>query len=110
MSSSADGDAAARAAHLRLVHLAEDHPSARALIDEGRALDKLGRRREARERYEQALQALDPPAPSMASMLLRWIARTYEIDADYGAADDVRGARGRHWPRRRTIATHSATR
>ena len=86
VSSSADGAAAARAAHLRLVNLAEDHPSARALIDEGRALDKLGRRREAREKYEQALQALDPPAPSIASMLLRWIARTHEIDADYAAA------------------------
>ena len=86
MSSSADGAAAARAAHLRLVNLTEDHPSARALIDEGRALDKVGRRREAREKYEQALQALDPPAPSIASMLLRWIARTYEIDADYTTA------------------------
>src|SRR5678815_2298632 len=63
-----------------------DHPSARALIDEGRGLDKLGRRKEARARYEQALEALDPPAPSVASMLLRWIARTYEVDADYPAA------------------------
>ena len=27
-------------------------------------------------RYEQALQQLDPPSPSVASMLLRWIART----------------------------------
>ena len=86
MSSSADGAAAARAAHLRLVNLVEDHPSARALIDEGRALDKLGRRREARAKYERALEALDPPAPSVASMLLRWIARTHEIDADYAAA------------------------
>jgi diguanylate cyclase (GGDEF)-like protein/putative nucleotidyltransferase with HDIG domain len=86
VSSSADGAAAGRPAHLRLVNLAEEHPSARALIDEGRALDKLGRRREARERYERALEALDPPAPSIASMLLRWIARTHEIDADYGAA------------------------
>jgi diguanylate cyclase (GGDEF)-like protein/putative nucleotidyltransferase with HDIG domain len=86
VSSSADGAAAARAAHLRLVNLAEEHPSARALIDEGRALDKLGRRREARTKYEQALAVLDPPAPSIASMLLRWIARTYEIDADYATA------------------------
>ncbi|MBW8769970.1 MAG: diguanylate cyclase [Gemmatimonadetes bacterium] len=86
MPTSADGAAAARAAHLRLVNLAEDHPSARALIDEGRALDKLGRRREARDKYERALDALDPPAPSIASMLLRWIARTHEIDADYTAA------------------------
>ena len=85
MSSSADGTAA-RAPHLRLVDPAADHPSARALIDEGRSLDKLGRRKEARARYEEALRALDPPAPSVASMLLRWIARTHEIDADYAAA------------------------
>jgi diguanylate cyclase (GGDEF)-like protein/putative nucleotidyltransferase with HDIG domain len=65
---------------------ATDHSSARALIDEARGLDKLGRRKEARVRYEEALAALDPPAPSIASMLLRWIARTYEVDADYPAA------------------------
>ena len=86
MSTSADGPASARAAHLRLVDPEATHPSARALIDEGRALDKLGRRKEARARYEEALTALDPPAPSVASMLLRWIARTHEIDADYPAA------------------------
>jgi diguanylate cyclase (GGDEF)-like protein/putative nucleotidyltransferase with HDIG domain len=85
VSSSADGNAA-RAPHLRLVDPAADHPSARALIDEGRALDKLGRRKEARACYEEALRALEPPAPSIASMLLRWIARTHEVDADYGAA------------------------
>jgi diguanylate cyclase (GGDEF)-like protein/putative nucleotidyltransferase with HDIG domain len=33
---------------------ATDHPSARALIDEARALDNLGRRKEARDRYEAA--------------------------------------------------------
>ena len=65
---------------------ATDQSSARALIDEARGLDKLGRRKEARARYEEALAALDPPAPSIASMLLRWIARTYEIDGDYSAA------------------------
>ncbi|HEU4720019.1 MAG TPA: HD domain-containing phosphohydrolase [Gemmatimonadaceae bacterium] len=85
MTSSADGTAA-RAPHLRLVDPAADHPSARALIDEGRSLDKLGRRKEARACYERALEALDPPAPSVASMLLRWIARTHEVDADYAAA------------------------
>ena len=85
MTSPADGNAA-RVKHLRLVDPATDHPSARALIDEGRALDKLGRRKEARARYEKALESLDPPAPSVASMLLRWIARTYEVDADYATA------------------------
>ena len=38
--------------------------------------------------YEQALRSLTTPSPSMASMLLRWIARTYEVDADYAAAED----------------------
>ena len=85
MTSPADGNAA-RAKYLRLVDPATDHPSARVLIDEGRALDKLGRRKEARARYEKALESLDPPAPSVASMLLRWIARTHEVDADYAAA------------------------
>ncbi|MDB4881410.1 MAG: diguanylate cyclase [Gemmatimonadetes bacterium] len=86
MASSTDGTASARAAHLRLVDPAANHPSARALIDEGRGLDKLGRRAEARVRYESALRTLEPPSPSLSSMLLRWIARTYEVDADYGAA------------------------
>jgi diguanylate cyclase (GGDEF)-like protein/putative nucleotidyltransferase with HDIG domain len=57
-------------------------------MDEARSLDKLGRRAEARLRYEEALRALDQPSPSLASMLLRWIARTYEVDADYAAAAD----------------------
>jgi len=85
VSSPADGTPT-RASHLKLLDPATDQPSARALIDEGRGLDKLGRRKEARARYEQALAALDPPAPSVASMLLRWIARTYEVDADYPTA------------------------
>jgi tetratricopeptide (TPR) repeat protein len=85
VTSPADGNAA-RAKYLRLVDPATDHPSARVLIDEGRALDKLGRRKEARARYEEALESLDPPAPSVASMLLRWIARTHEVDADYATA------------------------
>ena len=87
VTSPADGTPA-RASHLRLMDPVADHPSARALIDEARGLDRLGRRDEARARYEQALEALDLPAPSVASMLLRWIARTYEVDADFGAAED----------------------
>ena len=38
--------------------------------------------------YERALRSLAAPSPSLASMLLRWIARTYEVDADYRAAED----------------------
>jgi diguanylate cyclase (GGDEF)-like protein/putative nucleotidyltransferase with HDIG domain len=59
-----------------------------ALIEDARALDRTGRRTEARGLYERALRALERPAPAMASMLMRWIARSYEMDADYAAAED----------------------
>jgi diguanylate cyclase (GGDEF)-like protein/putative nucleotidyltransferase with HDIG domain len=81
-------DSTARAVHLRLVESPAEHPSTRALIEDARALDKLGRRGEARTLYEQALRSLTTPSPSLASMLLRWIARSYEVDADYQAAED----------------------
>ena len=75
--------------HLRLVEESPaEHPSTRALIEDARALDKLGRRTEARALYEQALRSLSTPSPSLASMLMRWIARSYEVDADYRAAED----------------------
>jgi diguanylate cyclase (GGDEF)-like protein/putative nucleotidyltransferase with HDIG domain len=86
VTTSRDGTAAARVAHLHLVEPAEEHPSARALIEEGRAHDKVGRRAEARSCYEAALELLDPPPPGVASMLLRWIARTHEIDANHASA------------------------
>ena len=57
-------------------------------MDEGRALDKLGRRLEARACYEEALRSLEVPSPGLSSTLLRWIARTYEVDADYGSAGE----------------------
>jgi diguanylate cyclase (GGDEF)-like protein/putative nucleotidyltransferase with HDIG domain len=81
-------DSTARAVHLRLVESPAEHPSTRALIEDARALDKLGRRGEARALYEQALRSITTPSPSLASMLLRWIARSYEVDADYQAAED----------------------
>src|SRR5258708_511948 len=82
-----DSSALARSQHLRLV---EPHKTAstNALIEEARMLDKLGHRADARELYERALRTLTEPSPSLASMLLRWIARTYEVDADYPAAED----------------------
>ena len=83
-----DGSAHARAPHLRLVDGAGADASARALIEEGRTLDKLGKRAEARQRYERALRSLESSSASVASMLLRWIASTYEVDADYHAAAD----------------------
>jgi diguanylate cyclase (GGDEF)-like protein/putative nucleotidyltransferase with HDIG domain len=87
-SSDSPGALSERSAHLRLVESAEPHASSRALIDEARELDKIGRRAEARVLYERALFALEGASPSMASMLLRWIARSYEVDAHYDAAAD----------------------
>ncbi|MEO5816115.1 MAG: tetratricopeptide repeat protein, partial [Gemmatimonadaceae bacterium] len=83
-----DNTAGARAQHLRLVDAPARLASTNALIEEARSLDKLGRRAEARVLYEQAMRTMATPSPSMASMLLRWIARTYEVDADFGAAED----------------------
>jgi diguanylate cyclase (GGDEF)-like protein/putative nucleotidyltransferase with HDIG domain len=85
---SSDGSAQARAPHLRLIDAAGAHAPARALIEEGRNLDKLGKRAEARVLYERALRGLETSSASVASMLLRWIARSYEVDADYEAAAD----------------------
>src|SRR3954468_1047150 len=84
-----DPSAGVRNPHLRLVEPPHKHASLDALIEEARAPDKLGRRTEAREQYERALRSLAAPSPALASMLLRWIARTYEVDADYRAAEDV---------------------
>ncbi|MEO8619528.1 MAG: diguanylate cyclase, partial [bacterium] len=83
-----DGGSGARGQHLRLVDVPNKPASVDALIKEARALDKLGRRAEARVQYEIALRSLAAPSPSLASMLLRWIARTYEVDTDYAAAED----------------------
>ena len=77
-----DGGSGTRSQHLRLVDLPPTKASVDDLIKEARALDKLGRRAEARAQYELALRSLAAPSPSLASMLLRWIARTYEVDAD----------------------------
>jgi tetratricopeptide (TPR) repeat protein len=62
--------------------------SARTLAEEARALDRLGRRAEARALFERALHSLDASSSSTASALLRWIARSHEVDADYDAAAD----------------------
>lgn len=62
--------------------------AARILSDEARSLEKHGRRAEARVLYERALREFAEPSPVVASTLLRWIARTYELDLDYQAAAD----------------------
>ena len=85
---SSDGSASPRPSHLRLIEPGEAQESARALIEEGQQLERVGQRNQARERYEEALRNLDSSSPAVASMLLRWIARSYEVDADYSAAAD----------------------
>jgi tetratricopeptide (TPR) repeat protein len=88
VTSSSDGSVEARGPHLHLVdRRGGTDASARALIDEARTLDRVGRRVEARILYERGLRGLEPSSPT-ASTLLRWIARTYEVDADYQAAAD----------------------
>ena len=57
-------------------------------MEEASTLDKLGRRVEARILYERALRSLETSSSSLASKLMRWIARSYEVDADYHAAAD----------------------
>src|SRR5437763_1487830 len=74
--------------YLRLVDHAHKSVQTTALIEEARALERLGRRADARVQYELALHSLRESSPALASMLLRWIARTHEVDADYSAAED----------------------
>ena len=88
MTSSSDGSVQARALYPLLVDPAGGDASARALAEEARALDRLGRRAEARTLFERALHSLDASSASTASALLRWIARSHEVDADYHAAAD----------------------
>ena len=55
--------------------------------------ERQGRRVEARALYEQALYLLrDPASGPLASSLLRWIGRTYQEEADAGAALDCHEA------------------
>jgi diguanylate cyclase (GGDEF)-like protein/putative nucleotidyltransferase with HDIG domain len=82
VTSPADGTAA-RAKHLRLVDPATDHPSARALIDEGRALDTLATTAAGAEHaVAMAEEANDPNALGHALNALaavRW--RQGDLDA-----------------------------
>ncbi|HET9683683.1 MAG TPA: diguanylate cyclase [Gemmatimonadaceae bacterium] len=88
MTSSFDGSVQVRL-HLPLpIDRASVEVSARALAEEARALDRLGRRAEARTLFERALHSLDASSSSTASALLRWIARSHEVDADYETAAD----------------------
>ncbi len=88
MTSLSDGSAQVRALYPLLLEPAGGEASSRALAEEARALDRLGRRAEARTLFERALHSLDASSASTASALLRWIARSHEVDADYHAAAD----------------------
>ncbi len=77
---------AQRIPHLRLVERPDSTATIEQQIEDARALDKLGRRAEARAAYENVLRTMTTPSPSLSSTLMRWIARTYEVDADYAAA------------------------
>ncbi|AHG89111.1 diguanylate cyclase [Gemmatirosa kalamazoonensis] len=59
------------------------------LVEEGQAAERRGQRAQARERYELALHHLGTEADGhRASAVLRWIARTYQVDADMDSALD----------------------
>ena len=79
--------------YLRLVGGVEDRPSVDELIDAAQAAERQGARDEARTLYERALYALRAPAgPQQASAIFRWIARTYQVDANFDAALDCLAA------------------
>jgi diguanylate cyclase (GGDEF)-like protein/putative nucleotidyltransferase with HDIG domain len=81
-------DSTARPAHLRLVG-GGAHRSVDALIEQGQAAEREGRREQAREFFERALYLLgDRARAPLASALLRWIGRTHQVDANLDAALD----------------------
>jgi putative nucleotidyltransferase with HDIG domain len=65
-----------------------------ALIESGQAAERAGNRVEARARYSLAVELLRTPGNEVrAATVLRWIARTYMVDANAAAAlDSVRAA------------------
>ncbi len=64
-------------------------PSVEVLIQQAQVAEREGRRDDARSLYEQALHSLRRPEDArMASSILRWIGRTYQLDADPDAALD----------------------
>lgn len=60
-----------------------------ALVDAADELARVGRRAEARAAYECALARLaEAPDPARASALVRWIARTWQVDTRHEEALD----------------------
>ena len=67
--------------------------TAARLIDAGQAAERSGNREEARACFEAALYQLSgSQSGSQAASLLRWIARTYMVDANREAAMDCASA------------------
>jgi putative nucleotidyltransferase with HDIG domain len=62
------------------------------LLERGQALEHRGQRDLARASYERALRDGTATTPADAAQLLRLIARTFLLDADYGAATDCADA------------------
>ena len=59
------------------------------LIEEARTSERAGRFAVARRRYEAALRRLEGPSDAaLASALLRWIGRSWEVSGDVDAALD----------------------
>ena len=66
-----------------------DTRSLEQLVSDAQALERVGRRTEARALYELAFDRLDVSRPSTtAADLLRWVARTWQTDGDLDAALD----------------------
>jgi len=63
--------------------------AADALVEAARAAERHGAREEARALYERALYLLrGPDQAKLASALLRWVARSHQVDANFDAALD----------------------
>ena len=63
--------------------------AADALIEAAQAAERHGARDEARALYEKALYLLrGPDQAKLASALLRWVARSHQVDANFDAALD----------------------
>jgi len=64
-------------------------PSVEILIQQAQIAEREGRRDDARSMYERALYSLKRAQDGkLASSLLRWVGRTYQLDADPDAAQD----------------------
>jgi len=64
-------------------------PSVDVLVQQAQLAEREGRRDDARSLYERALYSLKRVEDGkLASSLLRWVGRTYQVDADIDAAMD----------------------